>query len=187
MSICITPSTVVCDELLDRDAEVKCANMPHELQIESITDINNSTKIVGVPLPLELVKVGCSTLTFVGQCLVENFTKESDHVVAALNIAMKVLHQNPCEIESHIAKLSAKESKSDQCDSIKCEIKSIHNDCEGYTPHKKTKLDYKMCKDVYDSNPLISTSCVVPQSIQVSKETGKEVISHHTTPLVERG
>jgi hypothetical protein len=32
--------------------------MPHEVQIEGITNINNSTKIVGVPLPLELVKVG---------------------------------------------------------------------------------------------------------------------------------
>jgi hypothetical protein len=43
-----------------------------------------------------------------------------------------------------------------------------------------------MCEDVYDSNPLIRTSCVVSQSVQVSKETEKEVISHHTTPLVER-
>jgi hypothetical protein len=43
MSTCTTPSTVVCEELLDRDAEIKCANMPHEVQIEGITDINNST------------------------------------------------------------------------------------------------------------------------------------------------
>jgi hypothetical protein len=187
MSTCTTPSTVVCEELLDRDAEIKCANMPHEVQIEGITDINNSIEIVGVPLPLELVKVGCSTLTFAGQCLVEEFTKESDHLVAAPNIAMKALHQNPYEIESHIAKFSARESKSELCDSTKCEIESIHNESEGYTPHKKTKLDYKMYEDVYDSNPLISTSCVVCQSVQVSKETEKEVISHHTTPLVERG
>jgi hypothetical protein len=161
--------------------------MPHEVQIEGITNINNSTKIVGVPLPLELVKVGCSTLTFAGQCLVEEFTKEIDHVVAARNIAMKALHGNPCEIESHIAKLSARENKSELCDSTKCEIESIHSECEGYTPHKKTELDYKMYEDVYDSNPLISTSCVVSQSVHVSKETEKEVISHHATPLVERG
>jgi hypothetical protein len=113
MSTYTTSSTIVCVELLDRDAEIKCANMPHEVQIEGIIDINNSTKIVGVPLPLELVKVGCSTLTFAGECLVEELTKESDHVVVTLNIAMKALHQNPCEIESHIAKLSAKESKSE--------------------------------------------------------------------------
>jgi hypothetical protein len=185
MSTCTTPSTVVCEKSLDRDAEIKCANMPHEVQIEGITYINNSTKIVGVP-PLELVTVGCSTLTFAGQCLVEEFTKESDHVVAARNIAMKALHQNPCEIESHIAKLSATENKSELCDSTKCEIESIHNECEGYTPHKKTELDYNMCEDNYDSNPLIPTSCVVSQSVQVSKETKKEVISHHITPLVER-
>jgi hypothetical protein len=92
MSTCTTPSTVVCVELLDRDAEIKCANMPHEVQIEGIIDINNSTEIVGVPLPLELVKVGCSTLTFAGQCLVEEFTKESDRVVVARNIATKALH-----------------------------------------------------------------------------------------------
>jgi hypothetical protein len=187
MSTCTTPSTVVCEKSLDRDAEIKCANMPHEVQIEGITVTNNSTEIVGVPLPLELVRVGCSTLSFVGQCLVEEFTKESDHVVAARNIAMKALHQNPCEIESHIAKLSAKESKSELCDSTKCEIESIHNECEGYTPHKKTELDCKMCEDIYDFNPLIPTSCVVSQSVQVSEETEKEVISHHTTPLVEIG
>jgi hypothetical protein len=44
-----------------------------------------------------------------------------------------------------------------------------------------------MCEDNYDSNPLIPTSCVVSQSVQVSKETEKDVISHHITPLVERG
>jgi hypothetical protein len=114
--------------------------MPHEVQTEGIIDINNSTEIVGVPLPLELVKVGCSTLSFVGQSLVEEFTKESDHVVAARNIAMKALHQNPCEIQSHIAKLSAKESKSEMCESTKCEIESIHNECEGYTLHKRQSL-----------------------------------------------
>jgi hypothetical protein len=44
-----------------------------------------------------------------------------------------------------------------------------------------------MCEDIYDSNPLIPTSCVVSQSVQISEETKKEVISHRTTPLVERG
>jgi hypothetical protein len=137
---------------------------------------------------LELVKVDCSTLTFGSQYLVEEFTKESDHAVAALNIAMKeVLHQNPCEIVSDIAKLSARENKSELCDSIKCEIKSIHNECEGYTPHKKTELDYNMCEDVCDSNPLIPTSFAVFLSVKVIKEFEKEMISHHTTPLVERG
>jgi hypothetical protein len=137
MSTYTTPLTIVCEELLDRDAEIKCSNMPHEVQIEGVTGIDNSTEIVGVPLPLELVKVGCSTLTFVGQCLVEEFTKESDHAVAAPNIVMKALHQNLCEIESHIAKLSARENKSELCDSTKCEMESIYNECDGYTPHKK--------------------------------------------------
>jgi hypothetical protein len=44
-----------------------------------------------------------------------------------------------------------------------------------------------MCEDIYDSNPLIPTSCVVSRGVQVSEETEKEVISHHTTPLVGRG
>jgi hypothetical protein len=133
MSTYTTSSIVVCVELLDRDAEIKCANMPHEVQIEGITDINNSTEIVGVP-PLELITVGCSTVTFAGQCFVDEMMKESDHVIVAQNIAMKALHQNPYEIESHIAKLSARENKSELCDSTKCEIESIHNECEGYTP-----------------------------------------------------
>jgi hypothetical protein len=57
MSTCTTPSTVVCEELLDRDAEIKCANMPHEVQIEDITDINNSLKLLVFHYHLNLLKL----------------------------------------------------------------------------------------------------------------------------------
>ncbi len=35
MSRCVIPSAVVCDELLDKDAEMKFSNMPLEIQIEA--------------------------------------------------------------------------------------------------------------------------------------------------------
>ena len=96
MSTCTTPSNVVCEKLLDRGAEMKCTNIPHEVQIEDIAKIDGSTKIVGASLPSEVGKVGCSTATFAGQCLHEEFMNESAHKLAAPNIHVQVVHQTPC-------------------------------------------------------------------------------------------
>ena len=38
-----------------------------------------------------------------------------------------IVPQNPCENESHIAKLSASENKNEMCGSTKCEVESINN------------------------------------------------------------
>jgi hypothetical protein len=35
MSTCTTPSTVVCEKSLDRDAEIKCANMPLKCRLKA--------------------------------------------------------------------------------------------------------------------------------------------------------
>ena len=96
------------------------------------------------------------------------------------------MQQTPCENESHIAKLSASENKSKLCDLTKCDIKSIHNESERYTPHKKRELYCKMCEDVYESNPLIPTSSVVFQSVQICKDIEQEMFAHHSTPLDQR-
>lgn len=103
MSRVTAQSAVVHNELLDKDAEIKCTNMPHEVQIEGITKIDGSTKIIGVPLLLEVAKIGCSTLTFAGQYSFEEFMNEIAHALAAPNIDVQVVQQNPCESESHIA------------------------------------------------------------------------------------
>uniref|UniRef100_K3ZMU2 Retrotransposon gag domain-containing protein n=1 Tax=Setaria italica TaxID=4555 RepID=K3ZMU2_SETIT len=113
-------------------------------------DIDGSTKIVGVPLPLEVGKA--------------RFNNESAHALAAPNIDVQVVQQNPRENESHIAKLTSTMS-------------------ERYTPHKKRELDCKTCENVYKSNPLIPTSSVVSQSVQVCKKIEQEMVAHHTTPL----
>jgi len=145
MSTCSTPYNVVCEKLLDRGAEMKCTNIPHEVQIEGIAKIDGSTKTAGASLPLEVGKVGCSTVPFTSQCLHEEFMNESAHKLAAPNIHVQVVHQTPCENESHIAKLSASENKSKMSDPTKCDIKSIHNESERHTPHEKRDLYCKMC------------------------------------------
>jgi len=43
-----------------------------------------------------------------------------------------------------------------------------------------------MCEDVYESNPLIPTSSVVFQSVQICKDIELEMFAHHTTPLDQR-
>ena len=186
MSTCTTPSNVVCEELLDRGAEIKSTNISHEVQVEGIANIDGSTKTIGVSLPLEVGKVGCSTATFAGQCSHEEFMNKSAHALAGPNIHVQVVHQTPCENESHIAKLSASENKSKLCDPTKCDIKSIHNESERYTPHKKRELYCKMCEDVYESNPLIPTSSVVFQCVQICKDIEQGMFAHHTTPLDQR-
>jgi hypothetical protein len=52
----------------------------------------------------------------------------NDHTysfVAPQNVE-DIVHQYPCENESHIAKLSESENKSELCDSTKCEVESIN-------------------------------------------------------------
>ena len=86
MSTCTTPSNVACEELLDRGAEIKSTNISHEVQVEGIAKIDGSTKTIGVSLPLEVGKVGCSTATFAGQCSHEKFMNENAHALTSPNI-----------------------------------------------------------------------------------------------------
>jgi hypothetical protein len=123
-------------------------------------------------LPLGVAKFGCSTVTFTGPNSYE-IMNESAHTLDAPNMEVQVVQQNPCENESNVAKLSARENKSELCDSTKCEIESIHNESERYTPHKKSELDCKMCEDVYESNPLIYTSSVLSKVCRFAKKLRK--------------
>jgi len=97
-----------------------------------------------------------------------------------------IVPQNPCENESHIAKLSASENKSEMCDSTKCEVGTINNVSVRETPHKVRELYCKACEDDFNTNPLISTSSVVSQSVQICKDIEQEMFAHHTTPLDQR-
>jgi hypothetical protein len=44
---------------------------------------------------------------------------QSDDEDVTANIVVQVMQQNPCEDESYITKLSARENKSELCDSTK--------------------------------------------------------------------
>ena len=92
-----------------------------------------------------------------------------------------IVRQNICENESHIAKLSEGENKSELCDSTKCEIESINKWSVRDTPHKKRELHRKTCEDDFNTNPLISTSSVVSQNAQVCKKKEEEMAAQQTT------
>ena len=81
------------------------------------------------------------------------------------------------------AKLSVTENKSEMCDSTKCEVETINNMSVRETPHKVRELYCKACKDDFNTNPLISTSSVVSQSVQICNDIEQEMFAHHTTPL----
>ena len=53
--------------------------------------------------------------------------------------------------------------------------------------HTKRELDCKLCEDVFETNPLIYTSSVVSQSVQVCKKNEEEMAAHHITTLDEKG
>ena len=97
-----------------------------------------------------------------------------------------IVHQYPCENESHIAELSESENKSELCDSTKYEAESINKRSVRDTPHKKRELHCKTCEDDLNINPLMSTLSVVSQNMQVYKENEKEIDAHNSTILDER-
>ena len=97
-----------------------------------------------------------------------------------------IVHQIPCENESHIAKWSANENKSEMCDSTKSEVESINKRSVRDTPHKKREIHCKTCEDDLNINPLMSTLSVVSQNMQMYKENEEEIDAHNSTILDER-
>jgi len=77
------------------------------------------------------------------------------------------VHHNPCENESHIAKLSESVIKSELCDSTICEVESIH--FERREKENISVVDDKTCEDIF-YNVIISTSGVVSCDMQVAFE-----------------
>jgi hypothetical protein len=76
-----------------------------------------------------------------------------------------VLH-NPCENESHIAKLSESVIKSEPCDSTKREVESIH--FESMSKNENTRVvDDRICEDI-STNVTLSTPSVVSCDMQVA-------------------
>jgi hypothetical protein len=119
MSRCVVPSISLYEEKLDSGAEILSSNMPLNVQIEGTSTDASSASFeedkddylaasIIVPMPL-LKTMNDGTYSYVTPQDIEDN-----------------MHQHPCENESHIAKLSESENKSELCDSTQCEVESIN-------------------------------------------------------------
>ena len=180
----VVPSASLCEEIMDSCAEIMWSNMPDNVQIEGNTSEDDSTLAIERSLSFEKAKDGCCAVTIAVPMPLEETMNDGTYSYVAPQDIEDIVHQYPseneshiaklsesenkselsdstkCENKSHIAKLSESENKSELCDSTKCEIESINNMSVRDTPHKKKELHCKTCEDVF-SNPLISTSSVV--------------------------
>jgi hypothetical protein len=90
-----------------------------------------------------------------------------------------VLH-NPCENESHIAKLSESVTKSELCDPTKHEVKSIH--FESTSKNESTRVvGDRICEDI-STNVTMSTPSVVSCDMQVAFEERESAILQLASP-----
>jgi len=137
MQRCVVPSAAICDELLDSGAKTLCSNMPLKTQIEGKIDKDESTSTNANSMPFEKSKDGCCALTIGITMPLEETMNDGAYSYGAPQADEVIVHQYPCENESHIAELSESENKSELCDSTKCEVESINKRSVRDTPHKK--------------------------------------------------
>ena len=92
------------------------------------------------------------------------------------------MYLNPCENESHIAKLSENDKESELCDSTICEVESISIECERDTSTEKREVDDSQTEVIAEINNLLSTSSVVSHIVQVDIKE-KELNVQQPAPL----
>ena len=136
---CVEPSAVTCDELLDSCAGSLCSNMPQEVQFEGKINAHDSTSSEASLVSFEKVKDDYVHATVAVPMPLRKTMNAAIYSYVAPQEVEDIVPQNPCENESHIAKLSASENKSEMCDSNKCEDESINNMSVRETPHKSER------------------------------------------------
>ena len=139
MQICVISLIVEHDKLLDSGAEIMCSNMPPNVQIEGKINAHDSTPTNASSMSFEEVKDDCLAATIVVPMPLKKIMNDGTYSYVALEDVEVIMHQNPCENESHIAKLSANKNKSEMCDSTKSEVESINKRSVRDTPHKKER------------------------------------------------
>lgn len=95
------------------------------------------------------------------------------------------MYQNPCEDESHIAKLSESDKKSELCDSTICKVESIPIEYMRDTPKEKREIDERPSKIIFEPNNLPSISSVVSHIVQAD-QANKELNIQEPPPLEEK-
>ena len=104
-----------------------------------------------------------------------------DGDMSIICIPDQAVHHNPCENESHIAKLSESVIKSELCDSTLREVESIHFES---MREKDTMsvVDGRTCEDSF-TNVIISTFGVVSFDMQVTFEEREHHVVQPASPL----
>ena len=172
------------DKLLDSGAEIMCSNMPPNVQIEGKINAHDSTPTNASSMSFEEVKDDCLAATIVVPMPLKKIMNDGTYSYVAPEDVEVIMHQNPSENESHIAKLSVNENKIEMCHSTKSEVESINKRSVRDTPHKREReLHCKTCEDDLNTNPLMSTPSVVSQNMQVCKGNKEEIVDHNTTIL----
>jgi hypothetical protein len=141
---------------------------------------------IAIPMPLEET-MNDGTYSYVApqdvEDIVHQYPCENESHIAKLSESenkSELCDSTKCKNESHIAKLSDSENKSEMCDSTQCEVESINKWSVRDTPHKKIELHCKTCEGDLNTKPLISTSSVVSQNMQVRKKKEEEIAAHNT-------
>ena len=127
------------DKLLDSCAEIMCSNMPPNVQIEGKINAHESTSTNANSMSFEKSKDGCCALTIAISMPLEETMNDGAYSYGAPPANKVIVHQYPCENESHIPELSESENKSELCDSTKYEVESINKRSVRDTPHKKER------------------------------------------------
>jgi len=174
------------DKLLDSGAEIMCSNMPPNVQIEGKINAHDSTPTNANSMSFEKSKDGCCALTIAITMPLEETMNDGAYSYGAPPANEVIVHQYPCENESHIAELSESENKSKLCDSTKSEVEIINKWSVRDTPHKDRELYCKTYEDNFNTNPLNSNSSIVSGNVQVCKENEEEMDAHNSTILDER-
>jgi hypothetical protein len=125
MPRCVVPSATICDELLDNGAEIMCSNMSLNIQIEGKISAHDSTSIDASSLFFE-VKDDYSATSIAVPIPLQKTMNDDTYSYDAPQDVEEIVHQNPCENESHIAKLIVSENKSEMCDSTISEVEIIN-------------------------------------------------------------
>ena len=138
MPRCVVPSAAICDELLDNGAEIMCSNMSLNVQIEGKISAHDSTSIDASSAFFEEVKDDFSATPIAVPIPLQKTMNDDTYSYDAPQDVEEIVHQNPCENESHIPKLIVSENKSEMCDSTKSEVEIINKRSVRDTPHKES-------------------------------------------------
>jgi hypothetical protein len=111
MPRCVVPSAAICDELLDSGAEIMCSNISLNVEIEGKINAHDSTSTDASLASFEEVKDDYSATSNAIPMPLQKTINDDTYSYVAPQDVEEIVHQYPCDNESHIAKLSRVKTK----------------------------------------------------------------------------